>query len=390
MRVVGAFLESLADGPAGCVLEGDAGIGKTALWLEGVAAARAASFRVLSCAPAESESALSYSSLTDLLAKVEPQLLAALAAPQRDALEVALLRAGSGDAVAGPRAVAMAGVSVLTELAAQTPVVVAIDDVQWLDAASARVLEFAGRRLERLPVGFLVSLRGGGADPLGLDRSLGGRLELVRVGPLSPGALHRLIKARLGGTFSRGALLRMHRTTAGNPFYALELASSLLRAGPAAPGEALPVPDDVRELVARRLQRLPAMTREMLLFAAAMPRPTVGSLQRATQASAEHLHARLVRAEAAGVITATGESVRFQHPLFASAIYAAGSNEEQRRAHRRLAALATSAEERARHLALCTEQPDPRWRIPRGRQRARCGGGARRRLPSSSPSWRSG
>ena len=143
LRVVGAFLDSLADGPAGCVLEGDAGIGKTALWLEGVAAAQAASFRVLSCAPAESESPLSYSSLTDLLAKVEPELLAALAAPQRDALEVALLRAGSGDAVAGPRAVAMAAVSVLTELAAQTPVVVAVDDVQWLDAASARVLEFA-------------------------------------------------------------------------------------------------------------------------------------------------------------------------------------------------------------------------------------------------------
>ena len=153
-------------------------------------------------------------------------------------------------------------------------------------------------------------------------------------------------------------LLRIHRATAGNPFYALELASSLLRAGPPAPGEAFPVPDGVRELVARRLKRLPATTREMLLFAAAMPRPTVDSLQRATQASAEQLHARLVRAEAAGVITATGESVRFRHPLFASAIYAAGSNEEQRRAHRRLAALATSAEERARHLALCTEQPD--------------------------------
>ena len=358
MRVVGAFLDSLADGPAGCVLEGEAGIGKTALWREGVAAAQAASFRVLSCAPAESESPLSYSSLTDLLAKVEPHLFAALAAPQRDALEVALLRAGSGDVVAGPRAVAMAAVSVLAELAAQTPVVVAVDDVQWLDSASARVLEFAGRRLERLPVGFLLSLRGGGSAPLGLDRSLGGRLELIRVGPLSPGALHQLIKARLGGTFSRATLLRIHRATAGNPFYALELASSLLRAGPPAPGEAFPVPDDVRELVARRLKRLPATTRQMLLFAAAMPRPTVDSLRRATQASAEHLHARLVRAEAAGVITATGESVRFRHPLFASAIYAAGSNEEQRRAHRRLAALATSAEERARHLALCTEQPD--------------------------------
>ena len=215
---------------------------------------------MLSCAPAESESPLSYSSLTDLLAKVEPHLFAALATPQRDALEVALLRAASGDVVAGPRAVAMAAVSLLADLATQTPVVVAVDDVQWLDSASARVLEFAGRRLERLPVGFLLSLRGGGSAPLGLDRSMGGRLELVRVGPLSPGALHQLIKARLGGTFSRAALLRIHRATAGNPFYALELASALLRAGPPAPGEAFPVPDDLRELVARRLKRLPATT----------------------------------------------------------------------------------------------------------------------------------
>jgi hypothetical protein len=158
-----------------------------------------------------------------------------------------------------------------------------------------RVLEFASRRLERLPVGFLVSLRGGGPDPLGLDRSLGGRLERVRVGPLSPGALHQLIKARLDGTFSRAELLRMHRATAGNPLYALELASSLLRAGPPAPGEAFPVPDGVRELVARRLKRLPATTRQMLLFAAAMARPTVG-LAAACDAGLRRTAARPARA----------------------------------------------------------------------------------------------
>src|ERR1700693_5579846 len=92
------FLESLKEGPAGCVLEGEAGIGKTALWRDGVARAREASVRVLWCAPGEVEAALSYSSLADLLGAVEPEVLAALPAPQRDALEVALLRAGPGDA----------------------------------------------------------------------------------------------------------------------------------------------------------------------------------------------------------------------------------------------------------------------------------------------------
>ena len=173
------------------------------------------------------------------------------------------------------RAVATAAVSVLAELAASTPVVVAVDDVQWLDRASARVLEFAARRLDGSPVGFLLSLRDAAArlrSASTVRSAMGGSssFESVR---LSAGALHQLIKARLGGTFSRAALLRIHRATGGNPFYALELASSLLQAGPPAAGEAFPVPDDVRELVARRLRRLPATTREMLLFAAAMPTP---------------------------------------------------------------------------------------------------------------------
>jgi DNA-binding CsgD family transcriptional regulator len=358
MQVVGGFLDSLAEGPAALVFDGEPGIGKTALWREGVAYARAASFEVLSCAPAESEAALSYSSLTDLLTRVEPDVVATLAAPQREALEVVLLRAGTGGAVVGPRAVATAAVSVLAELAARTPVVVAVDDVQWLDRPSARVLEFAARRLERLPVGFLLSLRGVGSVPLGLDRSLGGRLEVIRVGPLSAGALHQLIKARLGRTFSRAALLQVQRATGGNPLFALELASSLLHAGPPTPGDAFPVPDDVRELVASRLRLLPGTTREMLFFAAAMPTPTVDLLRQALRASSKQLRARLAGAEAAGVITLDGESVRFKHPLFASAIYNAVSNEERRRAHRQLAALAASTEQRARHLALCTEAPD--------------------------------
>ena len=193
---------------------------------------------MLSCAPAEVETALSYSSLADLLSGIEPSL-AALPAPQRDALEVALLQAGSADAVAGQRAVATATVAVLAQLAASGPVLVAVDDVQWLDLPSARVLDFAARRLERRPVGFLLSVRPGSPVPLGLDRSLrDGRLDVVRVGPLSAGALHQLIKDRLAATFARAELLRIHRETAGNPFFALELALSLLRSGPPAAGGA--------------------------------------------------------------------------------------------------------------------------------------------------------
>ncbi|HEV2592320.1 MAG TPA: ATP-binding protein, partial [Gaiellaceae bacterium] len=251
------FLESLEQGPAGCVLEGEAGVGKTALWRDGLESARARGARVLACAPAEVEATLSYSALADSLAGVEPEILAGLPTPQRAALEVALLRTYPGDAAIGQRAIAAATVSVLRTLAAVTPVLVAVDDVQWLDRPSARVIEFAMRRLAGHRVGFLLSVRTpteSGAL-LGLDRLfVGEELERIRVSGLSAGALHHLIKTRLGATFSRAQLLRLHAATGGNPLFALELAASLLHAGPPVAGEALPVPDDVRELVAARLR----------------------------------------------------------------------------------------------------------------------------------------
>ena len=209
MRVVGAFLDSLADGPAGCVLEGDAGIGKTALWREGVAAAQAASFRVLSCAPAESEAPLSYSSLTDLLAGVEPELFAALAAAAarrargrapagrerrrrcrpargRDGCGVGADRAGRADA--------------RRRRGRRRPV------ARLCLGAGARVRRQAARTAaRRLPA---LAARAAARRRWASTDRWAARLERIRVGPLSAGALHQLIKARLGGTFSRAALLR--------------------------------------------------------------------------------------------------------------------------------------------------------------------------------------
>jgi DNA-binding CsgD family transcriptional regulator len=358
---VGVFLDSLPDGPAGCVLEGAAGIGKTALWRDGVAGALARSYRVLSCAPAEVEARLSFASLADLLAGIEEEVFASLLAPQRNALEVALLRADPAGSPADPRAVGTATVSLLAELASSTPIVVAVDDVQWLDGPSARVLEFAARRLQARSVGLLLSLRTPTeiSSPLGLDRSLPDeRLQRIPVGPLSAGALYQLMKARLGLTFNRATLVRIHRATSGNPFFALELATALLRAGVPAAGEPLPVPDDLRELVAGRLRKLPAATREALLFAAAMPDPAVDALRRAVGVSPKQMLERLAKAEATGVIAVEGERIRFAHPLYASSISAMASAEERRRSHRRLASLATDLEQRARHLALCTDEPD--------------------------------
>jgi AAA ATPase domain len=127
------FLAALPGGPAGLVVSGGEGIGKTALWQAAVDAAQCLRYQVLMARPAESEARLSYSGLADLLEKVADEVLPALPVPQRRALEVALLRAGDGGHPPDQRAVSAAMLTALRLLGTQAPVLVAIDDVQWLD-----------------------------------------------------------------------------------------------------------------------------------------------------------------------------------------------------------------------------------------------------------------
>ena len=144
--VVQALLASARHGRAALVLEGDPGIGKTTVWRKGLALAAGQGYRVLSCRTAPAEVRLSFTALCDLLAPVEPGAFDSLPDPQRRALDAALLRSDSGSTAANRRAIATAVVSLLTELAAVSPVLLAIDDLQWLDLPSASVLEFALRR----------------------------------------------------------------------------------------------------------------------------------------------------------------------------------------------------------------------------------------------------
>jgi predicted ATPase len=130
------FLDAVPAGPAALVLEGEPGIGKTTIWRAAVDAARNRSYCVLVCRASESESALSFLGLGDLLDSVSDAMLEALPEPQRRALELALLRSpgeGSPDRVA----VARGTLAVLRAAASETPTLLAIDDLQWLDAPSA-------------------------------------------------------------------------------------------------------------------------------------------------------------------------------------------------------------------------------------------------------------
>jgi hypothetical protein len=287
---VTSFIGSVPGGPSALLLEGAAGIGKTTLWQAGVSIARGRGHRVLSCRGAEPEALLSYAALGDLFDFELPDL----PAPQQRALDAALLRAELEGAPPDQRAVSVASLGVLRALAASGPVLVAIDDVQWLDVPSARALAFVVRRLEDAPVRILVTLRvGSGGDPLGLGRTGPAPvLHRLPIGRLSEEAMTRLLRARTEGRLTHPILLRVHRMSEGNPLFALEIARALTEHGVRpAPGEPLPMPGDLQGLLAARLAALPSSAADGLLVVAAAARPTedlvVAAAARPDRASAD-------------------------------------------------------------------------------------------------------
>jgi hypothetical protein len=222
------------------VIDGDAGIGKTTVWLDAVRNAVDRGYRVLRARPAESESRLSYAALADMVGPAFDEVRAALPDPQERALATVMLRVAT-DGPADARTTATALVGVIAGLAAESPVLLAIDDAQWLDDASAQALEFAVRRLPKR-LGVLATMRTGTMPEvaLGLDRALPeGRFSRVVVGPLSLAALRQVISARLQTSVARPVLARIAEASGGNPFFALEMVRSLATA-PA--GAALPLP----------------------------------------------------------------------------------------------------------------------------------------------------
>jgi DNA-binding CsgD family transcriptional regulator len=359
LDAVERFLSAVGERPAALLLEGEAGVGKTTVWREAVAAANARGLRVLQARPAESEAALSYAALADLIGAVFEETRADLPEPQQRALDVVLLR-GDGGGRAHPRTTATALVGVLTALAAERPTVVAIDDVQWLDRASERALAFAARRLPPKS-GLLLTCRsdGDGTAPLGLNRAQPDQLlETVVVGPLSLAALHHVLASRIGKPPPRPLLVRIAAASGGNPFFALEIARALEReGGQRALDDPLPVTRGLHELVAARMRALSRQAREAIVTVSMLSRPTVAGVA-AALGSGDGLHAGLVEAEEAGVLVSEHDRLRFSHPLLASVIHGSVSAQRRRQLHRRLAEVATDAEERAHHLARSTTEPD--------------------------------
>jgi DNA-binding CsgD family transcriptional regulator len=347
-----AFVSEARGGPAGLVIEGDAGIGKSTLWLAGVEHARAQGLRVLSSRPAEAERGLAHAGLGDLFDDVLDDVLPALSLPRRRALEVALLlEEASGDPV-DHRALAVAVREVLQRLSEREPILIAVDDVQWLDPSSSSALVFALRRLGANRVLLLLARRlEDKPQPSELEQVLGPeRVQRLPVGPLSVGALHRYLRDRLGGPFARQTLLRIHERSGGNPFFALELARVL--DVDLDPLEPLQVPETLEELVRARISGLPASTRDALALASALGTTSESLLEQAGVA-ADALGAAAV----ANVIERENGTIRFTHPLLSSVLYR-DLGEERRSVHMRIAEIVEDPLLRARHLALSRDKPD--------------------------------
>jgi DNA-binding CsgD family transcriptional regulator len=353
-----------AGGARAAVLTGAAGIGKTALWEWATARAAGAGHLVLACRAGAAEAQLPWVGLTDLLRSTEASVIAGLPAPQREALRVVMLQSGPGEP-ADERAVGTALLSVLIEQALLRPVLIALDDLPYLDAATTGALRFALRRLgQESHVRLIATARGEGSRRAPLDGLPGDQVLSIAVGPVTVAALFELLSGRLAVRLARPVLMRVHATSGGNPLYALELARALDRLEiVVTPGIPLPVPTSLDALVAERVRSL---SRDVLLIAAG-----TAASWRFTDEGLEP--GALERAELAGVVfvdepagpgglTVFGgpRTVRAAHPLMSAAAYAALPAGERRALHRRLAMSTDDPLERGRHAALAATRADPR------------------------------
>ena len=349
-----AFLGAVPAGGQALLLEGDAGIGKSALWYEGLRLARERSFRLLTARAARAETQVAFATVGDLFAPVLEATLPRLVPVQRRALEVALLLRESDGRPPDARLLGLALLSVVRALAEDGPLLVALDDVQWADPSSAEVLRFVLRRLEGEPVAVLATVRERPVEaPLELDRAFAAFRRLT-VGPLSVGAIHRLLWGRLALNLPRPLLLRVHEIVGGNPFFALELGRGLVDGTIRADGTDVALPESLVALVTERLRALPARVRETLVAVAALAAPSVVLLEALGPAVVDDIEL----AQKRGVLELDGDRIRFTHPLLAPACYTAMPLHRRRRLHRRLAELDVDPEERARHLALAASGPD--------------------------------
>ncbi|MEA3183633.1 MAG: hypothetical protein QOJ74_110, partial [Ilumatobacteraceae bacterium] len=339
------FVAASASGPAVLEIDGEPGIGKTTLFRYTVELARIGGSTVLECSPTQAESAMSYVGLTDMLRNLPNSALDALPAPQRHSLEVATLRTSPSEVPLDERAVGTGLATLLGHLAESGAVMLAVDDLQWLDRSSADVLTFAARRLTTAAVGIVTCARTAepahdvvGAVPAPVWR------ESITLTGLGAAVLFHVVRDQLGITLARPALVQVAETSGGNPFAALALSRAVGRGADVS--GAVQISELVHGLTADRLNELSVPARDALLAIASSPRPTISMFASLGMSEA------LDEVESNGMVRIVDRRVVFTHPLLAAAVVQVASSPQQRAMHARLAGAADDPEARARHRAL--------------------------------------
>ena len=345
------FLDA-ADATRCLVLDGEPGIGKTALWEAVLDLAKQAGFVVLAARASHAEVSLSFAVLADLLDGIDAATLSALPGPQRHALEVALRQADTATEATDAFGVASAFRTVVRELAVQAPVLIAVDDVQWIDDSSAIPLAYTARRLGDTRALIVLSKRADVLVPI--EREVkANELARVTVGPLSFGATSRMLTDRMGPAMPRRLVRTIHDTSRGNPLFALELARLLAASRARGEESDVPIPALAEEAFDQRISGLSTAVRRVLLAVSLS-----GGLSRTELAGLAGQHA-VDMSLAADVIVLDRFGARPTHPLLAVAAQHSATAESLRLLHADLADVVQDPILRARHLAMATPDPDP-------------------------------
>ena len=340
MAEANGFLAEAEQRSCGLLLAGEPGIGKTTIWSAVVDEAVSRGFGVLVARPSEAEAELAFAVLTDLFASVEDVTLAELPGAQRAALDQALRR-GETERSADPVAVALGALGVLRHVSASSPLIVAVDDLQWVDAPSLRALTYAFRRLEGAPVGLVGTVRVGFELELTrLAERDGNSLDRIEVGGLVKRHLAQLVFERTGRALTPPQLQRLAQLSGGSPYYALELAAS--------GGSEAGVPETLSVALRARLANLTESARAVGLTAATLGRFDM------TVIAGEH-RPKVDELRAAGIVDEQVGSPWFAHPLLASTLLEMHTDEERRVVHLALARVLEDPDERAVHLGRGTE-----------------------------------
>jgi DNA-binding CsgD family transcriptional regulator len=332
------------------LLHGDPGIGKTALlrWT----AEQAHDMTVLRARGIETESDIPFAGLAELVAPLLDHL-DAIPAAQAAALRGAL---ALGPATPGDRFTVPAGLlSLLAAAAEERPVLVLIEDAQWLDDPSLEAFLFAGRRLGAEGIAMLGALREG--TPVA--RMDAPWLERLAVGPLGDDEAREVLDA--GARIAPAVATRLVSTAAGNPLALVELPNLLSDAqlsGREPLEEPLRPGTTIERAFRQAVEELPSRARRALLIAATAHTPRVEVIEAAYAGAGLKLR-DLRAAEAARMVSVADGELEFRHPLLRSTAYHAASPADRREAHAALAhAAAEGSAERAWHLAAGAVAPD--------------------------------